>query len=218
MFQNDDYSQIMLDDIKTLSVQAIQEKYYQISEKDYEYSYEDGYLNIPFMDKISCLDFSRELTYDYYVNYGGEDNYGDAIYYLETSPLFEIGNDNYLCNGDVTTINTYNYESYLSRILQFSYAYDELNQRYVVCLEVHDGVSDARVGYSHIFFYTTEYLEDFLLNLECCTISIDNLKTLFYISGDECNMYAEGVCDEYIDTWKLLECLEHINNNKIHVN
>lgn len=216
MFQYNEDDE-MINDIKTLSTQELQEKYYWVDEKDYEYSYDDGFLNIPFMDKIAPLEFSRELTLDYYLNYGGEDNYSDAINYLETSPLFEIVSDNYICDDRVMSINTYNYESYLSRILQFSYAFDELNQKYIVCLEVHNGVSDVRVGYSHIFIYTADDLEDFLLNMESCVISVDGVKTVFFISGDECNMYCDGVCDEYVDTWKLLECLEHIDSSKIHV-
>jgi len=208
---------VMVEDIRTLPVLEIQTKYYRTCEKDFEYSFEDGYLNIPFMDKIRMLDFNKELTLDYYLNYGGEDVYTDAINYLETSPLFELGDDNYICSSEVSCINTYNYESYLSRILQFSYAFDTLSQRYIVCLEVHDGVSDARAGYSPIFIYTTSDLDDFLMNLESCVVRVNGLDTVFFINGEETNIYREGVCDEYADTWKVLECLEYIDSSKIVV-
>ena len=203
----------ILNDLEKLTDRQIQDKYYYSVDLSITEPIIDdfGGVRIPLSHLLSDMKIDRDLTKEYYTVYDGNNTCFDVNEFLFEYKKFEetlYGND---------VINTYNYDSNLECIIQFSVAYDDKNDKYVIALEVHNGV-DARAGYSDIFIYEYTGDIDYIFDMmETCYLYIgndDNYHMLDIYGTDvieaESGFSVTNTCD-------LCDHLEQLKKNGVKI-
>lgn len=181
---------------------------------------EYGYFYIPISSFLSNfeLDISLNLLYYNPKLYNGCDQYQDAADFLHE--YMDFGTDNYIIPSEpgYLTINTYNYDSILEEILQYTLVYDNINDIYYLALEVHQG-GDARINYSHVFFFKFTGDIDYFYNIqENCYIEIENCDLSIDINSLDSSFYNHKTYETiYFNCYDLPEILEILIKNNIKV-
>ena len=109
-------------------------------------SVEEGYIDIrrsTFHFLNECLEFDEAMTDRFYEFCKGEDNLLPWLLLMET--FARTGGTGIYGEGDPVTANTYNHDSLVDQILQ--YTYFEIDEQGYVLLQIHGGC-DARGGYT----------------------------------------------------------------------
>lgn len=205
----------LIRDLYSLSENELQKKYYNVDLNNDKPIIDDGFVYTSLSNFLKELELDKTLTSIYYNLYKGDGTCFDANEFL-----FDYMNFSETDYYSKTVYNTYNYDSNLECIIQFSIAYDDRNNEYYMALEVHNG-GDARCNYSEMLFYKyigdIDYLFDVLENCYVYINTVDNF--CFDVRGNETTAYFLKEYDDifHMNTYDFMSILEELNDKGVKI-
>ena len=196
-----------INDLETKNIEDIQkEEYYSIDLDNKDIIFDDyGMFYIPLSNLLSDLKFDKDKTVKYY-KYLLDNDYDDTGYNLNKYMNNYLGlSDEYIMFTNKEIRNTYNYDSNLECVIQFTVGFIE--DECYIGLEVQNG-GDVRGNYSSSIIYKYNGDSDYIFDMiESCYIWVNDIG--FDISGTD---VIQGESGSYLcDVYKFQECLETLS-------